>query len=405
MINIGYGIEEVVLWGIFFDDKNVYHNVEDISEDWFLSKFNRDLYIKLRQEKQKGLLYNIISAKERGFTFEQIRLLMTSSDYIPNITHLPNLIDDLKKRYAKIKIKDAKSEDEIIKYSKMLEEKSLDNKNIFSVNSAVDMSKYTEYINDLVNNKVRLYSWGYSKLDENIGKIQEGNFVTIGGRTSTGKTSFMLNLAYNFFIQKYKVLYLTAEMTPFELMNRIVSNYTRIPLFNIMNGRFNNNEERRIIDAFQDLNKFDMTFYENANFKMNEIKDLFRLMNFDVIFVDFLQRFRVSNESETRASGYSDIVSDLKEMALQDKKIIICGSQLTRGVEHRQDEEPLLSDLKESGAIEEVSDKVILLWQKREEMNRDVEREIKLKVAKNRQGRTFVTTFKFKLDTCTFNEN
>lgn len=410
-------LEELVLAGIFLDENNDKHNINEINELWFLSYKNRDFFKKLKKEKENGLMYDLAVAIEHGFTPYQLQIMKVDTEYLQSLYHrLPSYISELKQRYAKYGIHESSDPKEIIELTKLFETKK-ENRNIF--NFQTDMSKYSDYLEDLMTNKIKRISWGFENLDRVAGLIQEGNFITIGGRTSTGKTSFMLNMAYSMVKKNIKCLYLTAEMTPFELVNRIITKDTNVKLYDIFNNNLTKMEKKELTDKMTELTKYNLMFYENAKFNIQDIKSLFKQYNFEVLYLDYLQKFKISNEADTRASGYADIVDELKELALQEKKIIIAGSQLSRDVEHRATNEPVLSDLKESGGIEESSDKVGLLQimdtdnpdiksklekEKVKYQLKENEKLIKLKIAKNRQGLTFNAYFIFTGHDCNFSE-
>jgi replicative DNA helicase len=232
---------------------------------------------------------------------------------------------------------------------------------------------------------------GFEKLDDYIGGLDYGETITVGGHTSQGKTMFGIQLAINLAEQGRKVLYCTSEMTPIETARRILSNQTHINIMDFRKGHLSEEEKEKIEQASAILgDTWDIiiktVLYTSDIYKLN------KKYNPDVIIVDHLQNMdRVGNYSDYQRVTYN--MRDLQTLALSEKKPVVVLSQLKRKQEDGNFKAPRLSDLRDSGAIEEKSNIVLFVyWKKRLEDKVDARRgteppeEMSIIVSKNRDG-------------------
>lgn len=235
------------------------------------------------------------------------------------------------------------------------------------------------------------YKTGFEKLDEYIGGLDYGETITVGGHTSQGKTMFGIQLAINLAEQGKKVLYCTSEMTPVETARRILSNQARINIMDFRKGRLAEEEKTKIEQASEILGDTWNIIIKTVLYTSDIIK-LNKKYNPDVIIVDHLQNLdRVGNYSDYQRVTYN--MRDLQSLALTQKKPVIVLSQLKRKQEDGNFKAPRLSDLRDSGAIEEKSNIVLFVyWKKR--LQDEVEPRIGIEppedlsiiVSKNRDG-------------------
>jgi replicative DNA helicase len=394
------GIEEAVLACIFLQPKEC--SPEGIKLDWFIHSTNKNIFKKIVEVLNKLGSIDLIIAREEGFLPEELVTLAVSMGKISSTSHYPNYVRALKIRYLRFQIDLISSkhrELDTAELKKLIEEAEFKSLNpVFDTSK--DLGKYVDYMDSLISGRIKTYSCGMEVLDNFIGKVREGNLITIGGRPGNGKTSLMLNMAYRIASQGIKCLYLTAEMTVFELIDRLISFRSGINSFKITQGDLMDGEIRTAMNAANEISKLNLFIYETSRFNKAEIHELVNRYEFKYIFLDHLQRFRLPQESETRAAGFSDIVAGIKDIALEDRKIVILGSQLNRVVDMRPGKEPFMGDLKESSGIEENSDKVLLLWPRDIEV--DDALKVTIKVDKNRQGPTGQIDLAFVRRLCEF---
>lgn len=233
-----------------------------------------------------------------------------------------------------------------------------------------------------------LFSTGFINLDSLV-QFYEGQVVTIGARTSAGKTAFAVHLALRAAEAGHKVLYFSTEMTPEQIMLRALSQRAGIPIRNLMYGGVTLREELRKKKALEKLRglPFSVVYTSSAEEVMARTARALVMGEAKVIFVDFLQDLRYRGSMDNYRLLIGGFVKGMKNLALTHRGLVFTVAQLNRGAValSKKDEPPALHHLKESGNIEESSDTVLLLWRKR---NQDgvYGEEAEVLVAKQRNG-------------------
>ncbi len=202
-------------------------------------------------------------------------------------------------------------------------------------------------------------STGLPDLDRIILGLNKGEFILIAARPGVGKTSIALNMAmYAAMNQGKSVAIFSLEMAREQLAMRLLSRAALVPAQNLMTGQLTDQQWRDISDAAQTLSATDIRIDDNPTLTVSDMNaQCRRLSKLDLVVIDYLQLMQSagsghswSNESRTQA--VSDISRMMKIMAKELNVPVICLSQLSRASETRQEKRPLLSDLRESGAIE-----------------------------------------------------
>ena len=215
-------------------------------------------------------------------------------------------------------------------------------------------------------NSTKVFS-GYKKLDEMLGGFKPGELIIIAARPSMGKTSFALNIVTNIALQQDKsIAIFSLEMGAESIVDRIIAEVAQIPMSKITKGDLNNDDFSKIWEAMTIL--WDKKIYIDdksaANIPLLKSK-LRRLKvekwELDLVIIDYLQLMHGTSFLWNRVQEISEISRWLKELARELEVPIIALSQLSRAVEQRIDKKPQLSDLRESGAIEQDADSVIML--------------------------------------------
>lgn len=215
-------------------------------------------------------------------------------------------------------------------------------------------------------NSTKVFS-GYKKLDEMLGGFKPGELIIIAARPSMGKTSFALNIVTNVALQQDKsIAIFSLEMGAESIVDRIIAEVAQIPMSKITKGDLNNDDFSKIWEAMTIL--WDKKIYIDdksaANIPLLKSK-LRRLKvekwELDLVIIDYLQLMHGTSFLWNRVQEISEISRWLKELARELEVPIIALSQLSRAVEQRIDKKPQLSDLRESGAIEQDADSVIML--------------------------------------------
>ena len=238
-------------------------------------------------------------------------------------------------------------------------------------------------------------STGLPDLDDLILGLNKSELVIIAARPGMGKTSIALNIALNVAMTQHKkVAIFSLEMSREQLVTRLLSRAALVPSQNLFTGRLTDQQWRDVAAAANTLSACDILIDDNSTLTVADMNAQCRtIKDLDLVVIDYLQLMSSaggrgwSNESRTQA--VSDISRMMKVMAKQLGVPVICLSQLNRAAEARQDKRPLLSDLRESGSIEQDADVVIGLYREgynnRECENPNLAEAI---VLKNRKGQT-----------------
>ena len=245
-------------------------------------------------------------------------------------------------------------------------------------------------------NKIPGISTGLPDLDRMILGLNKSELILIAARPGMGKTSIALNMALFAGMNLGKtVAVFSLEMSREQLVSRLLSRAALIPSQNMLTGQLSDRQWKEVTDAAQTLSNSDIRIDDNPSLTVSDMNaQCRRIPNLDLVVIDYLQLMQSagsghswSNESRTQA--VSDISRMLKIMAKELNVPVICLSQLSRANESRQDKRPMLSDLRESGAIEQDADVVIGLYRdgyyNKESENPNLAEAI---VLKNRKGAT-----------------
>lgn len=240
---------------------------------------------------------------------------------------------------------------------------------------------------------------GFGMLDKYITGLNKSDFILIGARPAMGKTSFALNLATNItMLAKKKCIFFSLEMTKEQLAERLLSARAGIPSQKLRTGELTDDEWVRLGNAAGDFEDAELYLDDVSSTTVPEIKSKTRrLKNVDVVLIDYLGLIQSATRKENRVQEVSEITRNLKMMAKDLNIPVICCAQLSRGTEARgKSHKPQLSDLRESGSIEQDADIVMFLYREeyyKNELSDDKQEDIdesstELIVAKNRHGAT-----------------
>ena len=235
-------------------------------------------------------------------------------------------------------------------------------------------------------------STGLRDLDAKINGLNKGNLLLVAARPAMGKTSFALNMALNV-AKKYKktVAFFSLEMSREELAMRLLSSESFVDSQKMATGKLTEEEWVKIGMASSALSQTDIRVDDNGGITVAEMNaKLRRLDNLGLVVIDYLQLMQGSGygrASDNRVQVVSDISRSLKVMAKELNVPVVCLSQLNRAAEGRSDKRPVLSDLRESGSIEQDADSVMMLYRDDYYNPNTEEKNIaECIVAKNRHG-------------------
>jgi replicative DNA helicase len=211
-------------------------------------------------------------------------------------------------------------------------------------------------------------STGFNKLDEMTAGLQRGDLIVIAGRPSMGKTTFALNIAENaaFGSSKAKIGVFSMEMSREQLAFRMISSLGRVDQGHLRTGNFGDEEWSRINTAIHMMKSAPIYIDDTGALTPTEVRARARRLKrehgLDLIVLDYLQLMQVAGNKENRATEISEISRSLKALAKELAVPVIALSQLNRSVEQRTDKKPVMSDLRESGAIEQDADLIMMIY-------------------------------------------
>ncbi len=222
---------------------------------------------------------------------------------------------------------------------------------------------------------------GFAALDDFLGGLQKSDLVVLAARPSLGKTSLALNVARTAAVnQKACVALCSLEMSREAVVQRLLSSESGVEIRNVRLGRFGEVDEARIMEASGVLSEAPIYIDDSPQLRVLDIRSKIRRLHFehnvDLIIIDYLQLIQGDGRNETRVQEISKITRSLKALARELDTPVLAVSQLSRAVEWRASHIPQLSDLRESGSIEQDADVVLFIY--RDDMYYTVEEWSKL---------------------------
>ena len=235
---------------------------------------------------------------------------------------------------------------------------------------------------------------GFIDLDYKLSGLQPSDFILIAARPSMGKTAFVLNIAQYMAFKKNKaVAIFSLEMSKEQLVNRLFSLESQVDAQSLRTGNMKDSDWEKLIEGAGIIGQSKLIIDDTPGISISELRSKCRKYKLehglDIIIIDYLQLMTgsVGKSSESRQQEVSDISRQLKGLARELNVPVVSLSQLSRAVESRPDKRPMLSDLRESGAIEQDADVVMFIYRD-EYYNKDSEfkKQAEIIIAKQRNG-------------------
>jgi len=253
-----------------------------------------------------------------------------------------------------------------------------------------------DMIEQLYTNKsdVTGVTTGFKDLNKKINGFQRTDLILIAARPAMGKTAFSLNLVQNAAIKgNASVAVFSLEMSKEQLVQRMLASQSSVDLKKIKTGTLGDSDWPRIIDAMAVLSDTKIHIDDTPGIKISELRSKCRKLKIeqglDLVLIDYLQLMEGDGRNESRQQEIAQISRSLKILAKELNCPVIALSQLSRAPEQRADHRPMLSDLRESGSIEQDADIVMFLYRD-EYYNADSESKniCEVIISKNRHGET-----------------
>ena len=421
MENLSNTLLEQTILGILLSNNDTYDLISDILiEEVFYDSTNRVIYKEIVTKLTTGNTANYLTL------VDTLSLKGVDKEYFNKLCNTPIRSDNLKS-YSEILIELWQRRellDTVERTKTDLNKESINSnqilENIFGklqkiYETKVNSNKmyiFKEIINELIkdlkenfyDNKEDLIPLGFDRLDEYLGGAHKGWVITIAARPGIGKTTLALNMATNIVINNTnrRVLFISLEMSYDQLIYRILSSISRVPIFNLINNKLNKEYLEECIRTARILEGLGIVILDIANLNMNQLRYQLRLSkrkyNTQIIFIDYLQLLKSGVVTFSRSEEVAYIIKELKILAKELGVTIVILSQMSRGIEQRENTTPKLSDLSESTYIEQVSDAVVAITYKdKKETKEDI---LVCNIIKNRNGPTGRIELYFKKSIC-----
>lgn len=382
--------EQAVLGAILLDNQALYKALEVIGPDEFYRPAHRRIFeamIDLSEQNQVVDLVTLTDHLQHAGTLEGIggsaylTDLAQSVATASSVTHHAKLIHETGINRALIGVateivtrgyEGTKRVDELLDYAERsifgIAESRL-KKSFISIKDVVNRT--VEHINKLYEQKEKITGipTGFTDLDEKTAGLQPSDLIIVAGRPSTGKTSLALGIALNAAVKYHrKVAIFSLEMSKEQLCMRLLSAEGSLDMHRIRTGQLHREDWSSLTRAASALTESKIYIDDTAGITALEMRAKIRRQRaetgLDLVVVDYLQLMAGTSDSENRQQEISDISRSLKSVAKELNIPVVALSQLSRAVESRQDKRPMLADLRESGAIEQDADLVMMIYRK-----------------------------------------
>lgn len=406
--------EQAVLGSIFLDPDKIHIASEYLTKDSFFKPSHGMLFNIMQELSDKGEPIDPVSVKSALDSSGQFELvggmafLASLINAVPTSAHIEHyskviaeksrarkVIEDLSQSISNVY--DGKIDlNEILSQTEQ-NLSTISNEQKKGFRTIIDVIDSTQSILDERSQKVGDVtgtSTGFTDFDQITTGLHEDNLIIIAARPAMGKTAFALNIAQNVAKNSDKaVAIFSLEMGAESLVERMLSAEGLIPSYHVRTGNLSESEWRRMISAQERLARGKIFIDDTAGIKISEIRSKAKRLaqendGLGLIVIDYLQLIE-GRGRENRQQEVSEISRQLKIIAKELKVPVIALSQLSRGVDQRNDKRPILSDLRESGSIEQDADIVAFLYReayyKRDEQE-EPDNVTELILEKNRHG-------------------
>ncbi|MGI6004179.1 MAG: replicative DNA helicase [Christensenellales bacterium] len=242
-------------------------------------------------------------------------------------------------------------------------------------------------------NRITGIPTGFVQLDDMTSGFHGSELILVAARPSMGKTSFVMNIVQNAAIKhSAKVAVFSLEMSTQQLVNRMICAEAMVDLQKVRTGDLNNEDWGKILSAMSVLGQAEVYIDDTSGISVMEVRSKCRRLKMerglDMVVIDYLQLMSGTRQNDSRQQQISDISRGLKGLARELDVPVIALSQLSREAERREDKHPMLSDLRDSGAIEQDADIVMMLYRESYYDKTKDDNMIDVDIAKQRNGPT-----------------
>ena len=387
--------EKAIISMILGDNRNnKQFIIPSLCEGMFLNPTYRKFFKVISNLFDKNKEINVFSVCEKMDLQEQKFLLFElEKQFISNI-NWKYYTQKLAQNYIERAYTQATSSKEIDKINKE-RAKYIKHSPVSNISDKAD-----NIMKDYVNSSFTAITTGYTQLDDLIGSWQGGDFILLAGAPSMGKTCLALNLIKNIANKNKKILLFSLEMPRKQLQNRIICSDLGIENDKIRKFNFTEDEIERYEKYIKnELPKLNCDICDNANIYIDELINIIKSSDADMFFIDYLGLINSDNKNGAYEK-YSDISRMLKITAMEIDKPILALHQLNRASAERKDKRPKLSDIRDSGKIEQDVDSVLFVFRPYYyDKKLNLKDLFQVLVPKNRNGKTGVANLLYNAST------
>lgn len=429
---------EKALLGAILISKDTSMAIDEINQiiqfSDFYRKANQDIYLAMNELASKNTAVDVITlvenlnSKQKLDNVGGVAYIADLNNYVPSAINIKKYAFIVKDKAIRRNLihnlnnitETAKNGD--ININELLDRAEKAVLNISNTTVAKDnIVEPKEYImqtlmeienryNNKTSGKLFGIDTGFKELNNITGGLQKSDLIILAGRPSMGKTAFAVNLALNITKKDIPVAIFSLEMSINQLANRLFSQKGQINSNNIRNGTLDDTDIKKLVTTARILSDKPLYIDDTAELTISKLRSkarkLKREKNIQLIMIDYLQLMKgASNKKGDRQQEISDISRGLKLLARELDITIIALSQLSRAVESRTIKKPMLSDLRESGSIEQDADIVMFLYRD-EYYNADTKAKglTEVIISKHRNGATGSINLKFDKNYCLFED-
>lgn len=374
---------EINILNLMLNETKQSYIIENLDKQYFEDYINQKIF-----ECAKELYYNdnfvdLVLLQETLQNNNVTIRLLDISEATPLSVQAEKFCEQLVNNYLDKLIKYAKNKNDIEKIIQLKESLKFEDTKIKHISEGLE-SFQDRY---LQNAETAVFT-GFKKLDNYVGSFMGGDYIALGGSTGTGKTSLALNLASQFCQQNKSVLYFSLEMPLEQLQNRFVCMLNGLNALKYRTFGFNFDEIQIYKQGLENLKKWKLNVVCDYNLTCEKMKKYIREQKkkeLDFVIIDYLGLIQgYGNKSLYEKS--TNISRNIKLIATELKVPILVLVQLNRNLKERQDKTPVLSDIRESGAIEQDADFVLFAHRQGVYDKQIDPRILELVIAKNRHG-------------------
>ena len=441
--------EQTILGSILANNEIFDEITDQLDESYFFDPIHQKIYKIIANLISKGLLANPVTIKN-FFNSKEELIEIGGIDYLVKLTkvsttknqikYYSQLLSDLYIRRQLINIseetlEESKNKDLEISGTNILENTE---RKLFEIAERGEFQRSFVTFKDALKETIDMATAAYKNdqgivgvpsgltdLDDRLGGLHKQDLVIIAGRPSMGKTALATNIAFNASLNikknnlKTSVAFFSLEMSSEQLSTRILSEQSRIKSNDIRRGKINQDDFERFIEASKNLEMLPLHIDDTPSITIsalsNRARRLKRKEGLDLIVIDYIQLMKSSGyRNESRVLEIAEITQGLKALAKELDVPVLALSQLSRQVEQREDKKPQLSDLRESGSIEQDADVVMFVFREQyylekqepkpgtaehvewQEKMSQIHNEAEILIGKQRHGPTGVIKLEFE---------